>query len=106
MDSQSTRYLIPRRITQRWEVLPGWGWTQLGAVGVGLGVGVVLALLAWVLHLPLWLLALVVLLPAGSGAGIAMPMPTGGSMLDLLLDARAYGRRRHFYLRDMGKEDY
>lgn len=101
----SVRYLIPRRIMQRWEVMPGWGWRQIAALGVGLGVGAVLALLGWLIHLPIWLLVLLVLLPAGSGAGVAMPMPTGGSMLDLLLDAQAYGQAKHFYLFDLRKED-
>ena len=105
MDTQSTRYLIPRRITQRFELVAGWGWRQIGAVLAGLGVGVVLALLAWALHLPWWIIALVVLLPAGSGAGLAMPMPTGGSMLDMLVDLRAYGRTRHLYLYDIGRDD-
>ena len=105
MAAQTVRYLIPRRIQQTWEIMPGWGWTQIGAVGVGLGVGIVLAELAWLIHLPLWIVALLALLPAGAGAGIAMPMAIGGSMLDLLLDARAYGRTRHRYLYDIGRAD-
>ena len=104
-----SRYLIPRRITQRWEILPGWGWRELGSAGMGLGVGTVLLLLS--LLLPAgggWGIAgrtLLVLLPAGGGAGLAMPMATGGSMLDMLQGARAYGRTRHFYPYDFGRDD-
>ena len=31
------RYLIPRRITQRWEIIPGsgWGWAEIGVAAVG-----------------------------------------------------------------------
>lgn len=103
------RYLIPRRITQRWEILPGWGWRELGAAGVGLGGGIVLLLLS--LLLPTgggWGIAgrtLLVLLPAGSGAGLAMPTSAGGSMLNMLLDARRFGRTRHMYLYDFGRDD-
>ncbi len=109
MDTQSSRYLIPRRITQRWEILPGWGWRELGAAGVGLGIGAVLLLLS--LLLPTgggWGIAgrsLLVLLPTGCGVGLAMPMVAGGSMLDMLLDARAYGRTRHLYPSDFGRDD-
>ncbi len=99
------RYLIPRRITQRWEILPGWGWRELGSAGVGLGIGALLFAVASLAGLPLWLRALLVIVAAGCGVGLAMPMATGGSMLDMLLDARAYGRTRHQYLYDFGRDD-
>ena len=101
----TSRYLIPRRITQRWEMLPGWGWRELGAAGVGLGVGVLLFVAASLIGLPLWLRALLAIIGLGSGVGLGMPMATGGSMLDMLLEARTYGRTRHLYLYDLGRDD-
>jgi hypothetical protein len=103
--AEMSRYLIPRRITQRWEILPGWGWRELAAAGVGLGVGVVLFAAASLIGLPLWLRALLVVVAVGCGVGLAMPMATGGSMLDMLLDSRAYGRTQHLYMYDLGRDD-
>ena len=100
-----SRYLVPRRINQRWEILPGWGSLQLGAAGVGLATGVLLFAAASLAGLPLWLRALLVIVAEGCGVGLAMPMATGGSMLAMLLDSRDYGRTRHMYYYDLGRDD-
>ncbi len=99
------RYLIPRRITQRWELFPGWGWAEIGATGVGLLVGGVLLGLAWLLGLPLAVCVVLLILPAGAGAGIARPLPVGGSALEMLQQGRQFLRDRRLYLFDLGRDD-
>ncbi len=102
------RYLIPRRITQRWEIIPGsgWGWAEIGVAAVGLLVGGVLLGLAWLLRAPLWLLALLLILPTGAGVGVAQPMPvTGESGLVMLQQMRQYFQSRRLYLYDIGRDD-
>lgn len=99
------RYLIPRRITQRWEIMPGWGWRELASAGIGLATGAVLFALASLIGLPLIIRLLLLLLPAGSLTYLAMPLAMGGSMLDLILAFRAYSRTRHLYLYDLGRDD-
>lgn len=99
------RYLIPRRITQRWELMPGWGWRELGATGIGFAIGAALFALAALLRLPLAVHFLLLLAPTGCAAYMAMPMALGGSFLDMVLAWRAYARTRHLYLYDLGRDD-
>lgn len=99
------RYLIPRRITQRWELSQGWGWREIGAAAIGLLVGALLLGLASLVGLPLAGRALALLLPAGIATYAAMPMPTGENLLDMLLAFRNFARRRHLFLYDFGRDD-
>ena len=100
------RYLIPRRITQRYELFPGWGWPEVLAAlaGVALG-GLVFGLLS-LLNVPLVARLLPALLLAGAVVGIARPMPvTGESALAMLLQARSFFRARQIHLYDIGRDD-
>ncbi len=99
------RYLIPRRITQRYELFEGWGWPEVLSALAGLGIGALLSLLATLLRLPLALCVLPGILAGGTGIAIARPMPTGENLLTFLRSARAYTRTRRFYLYDFGRDD-
>lgn len=99
------RYLIPRRITQRWELFPGWGWAELAATGIGLLVGAILFALASLLGLPVAVRIFMAILAVGGGAGLARPMPTGDSALVMLQRGRRFYRSPRHYLYDFGRDD-
>ena len=106
MSDEQHRYLIPRRITQRWELFPGWGWLELAAVGGGAVVGVVLFLLGIFFRLPLLVRALAFVLPPAAAVFVAKPMVVGGdSLFTQILALRAYLRRPRRYLYDFRRED-
>ncbi len=99
------RYLIPRRITQRWELVPGWGKPELlicltGAAGSAGLVGI-----SSLIGLPIYVVALLGLLPLGVAVLLVMPQPTGGCFVDMLLAQRAYMATRKLYLFDFGRDD-
>ena len=99
------RYLIPRRITQRWELFPGWGKPELLLCFAGAGVGALLAGLATLLGAPIYLVAPLAALPLTVAVVLAMPMAAGGNMAEWLFALRAYTRTRHLYLFDFGRDD-
>lgn len=99
------RYLIPRRITQRWELFPGWGWPQLGALGIGVLAGLLCFFIVSLLGVPLFVRVIAFLLPAGGVGFLGKPLPTAESPLDMLLAFRAYAQTRHLYLFDFGRDD-
>ena len=101
----SERYLIPRRITQRWELFPGWGKPELLLCLAGAVVGAVLAGASSLLGLPFGFTDLFVVLPVGGAAVLAMPQPTGDSLIGFLTALRAYRSTRHLYLFDHGRDD-
>jgi hypothetical protein len=100
-----TRYLIPRRITQRFEFAPGWGIPEAATVLVGAAAGGLLLLFASVLGLnpALRLLPATFLVVAAVFA--ARPLPDGTTLLELLAAARAFARSRKLYLYDFSRED-
>ncbi len=99
------RYLIPRRITQRWELFPGWGKPELLLCLAGAGVGALLAGLATLVGLPLYITAPVAVIPLAVAIVLAMPMAAGESMGVLVLAVRAYGRTQKLYLFDFRRDD-
>lgn len=99
-------YLIPGRITQRLEILPGWGWFELKAIGAALLGGLLLSGLAGLLGLPLLLRFFLILALPGGMAAVARPATVKGeSPLTLLLAFRDYARRQRRYLYDFGRDD-
>lgn len=99
------RYLIPRRITQRWEMFAGIGWRELAVLGIGLLAGALLFGLASLVGLPLAIRAILVILPPGVAFMAARPLPTSESLLDMLLAWHDFSKRRHLYLYDFGRDD-
>lgn len=106
VDSNASRYLIPRRITQRWELAPGWGRIELLVASAGTAAAVALFLLLGLLpFVPLAARAFVALLIAGAGVIMVAPQPDGSKMLDIALAQRAYRARQRRYLYDFGRDD-
>ena len=99
------RYLIPRRITQRWELFPGWGKPELLICLAGAGGSAVLVGISTLVGLPVYIVALLGLLPLGVAVLLVMPQPTGGCFFDMLLAQRAYQATRKLYLFDFGRDD-
>lgn len=99
------RYLVPRRITQRWELFPGWGRRELLTVLVGAAVAAALTTPILILGMPLPLAAVTALLPIGGAAGLAMPQPTSDSLLVLILFWRGYLARPRLYVYDHRRDD-
>lgn len=99
------RYLIPRRITQGYELFPGWTGREIKLVAAALVLGALLFLLAGLLRLPLALhIGLPLVIVAGTAAAVR-PRPTGESLLDEWLRIFAYSRARRLYLYDFGRDD-
>ena len=99
------RYLIPRRITQRWELFPGWGKTELLLCLAGAGASAALAGLSALVGLPIAISIRLAVLPLGASVLLGMPQPSGGTFYDLLLAQQTYVSRRHLYLYDIGRDD-
>jgi hypothetical protein len=99
------RYLIPRRITQRFEFAPGWGIQEAATVAAGAAAGGLLLLLASLFGLNPGFRLLPPVLVLGASVFAARPLPDGTTLLDLLGAARAFSRSRKLYLYDFSRDD-
>ena len=102
-----SRYLIPKPITQKYELLPGTGWglVEAGLVGGGLAGGLGLLALSRLTPWPLPVRLGLAVLVAAVGMALAFPVP-GQEPLHRLL--RAWWRYRHrprLYLYDWTVRD-
>ena len=102
-----SRYLIPKPITQKYELLPGTGWglVEAGLVGGGLAGGLGLLVLSRLTPWPLPVRLGLAVLVAAVGMALAFPVP-GQEPLHRLL--RAWWRYRHrprLYLYDWTARD-
>lgn len=102
-----SRYLIPKPITQKYELLPGTGWglVEAGLVGGGLAGGLGLLALSRLTPWPLPVRLGLAVLVAAVGMALAFPVP-GQEPLHRLL--RAWWRYRHrprLYLYDWTARD-
>lgn len=100
------RYLIPRRITQRYEFFTGIGWREVQVLFMGLVCGG-----AWFLgsHL-LYESLLVQVLPGVFSLSLTYflvrPFPDGTRLLDLLRAIKRFYTRPRRYLYDWSRDDY
>ena len=102
-----SRYLIPKPITQKYELFPGTGWglVEAGLVGGGLAGGLGLLALSRLTPWPLPVRLGLAVLVAAVGMALAFPVP-GQEPLHRLL--RAWWRYRHrprLYLYDWTVRD-
>ena len=110
------RYLVPRQIVTKTEIVAGIGPIEALLIAAGLAVGIVvqfiLALIghvapphaAAVHHALLLGRFLVVVLCAGAGYMATRPV-SGGSILDYARAIRAWSARPHVYLYTQGGDD-
>lgn len=100
------KYLVPKPITRRFELLAGWDLVQAGiaATGIVLGLLVFLVVAAVGLPVPLGLVGLT--LCGGVGTMLALPQPGGQPPLyRRLQDGLAFKRRQARFLYDWGARD-
>lgn len=101
------KYLIPKPINRQFELLAGWGLTQVAVAGVGIvtGLGMFVGVVAVGLPVPLGLVALT--LSGGVGVMLALPQPGGHPPLyRRLQDWWAYKHSQTLYLYDWGGSDW
>ena len=106
MNGEGSRYLLPRPITRRFEIVPGWSLAAAGAVAASLagGGGFTAGLLA--LHAPLPVALVPGVLVAGSGTVLQLPLPGQTETLWGMLHAlRAWRRRPRRLLYDWTRRD-
>jgi hypothetical protein len=114
--SPQARYLVPRQIVTRTEIMSGVGPMEALLIAAGLAVGIAVQfLLALIGHLvPAHAVAvrhalligrfLIVVLCAGAGYMATRPV-AGGSVLDYARALRAWSARPHVYLYAQGGDD-
>ena len=100
------RYLIPRRITQRYEFFTGIGWREVQVVLLGLVCGGAWFLGSHLIHANL----LVQMLPGVFSLGLTYflvrPFPDGTRLLDLIMAIKRFYTRPRCYLYDWSRDDY
>jgi len=103
--TEKLEYLIPRRIDQGYQFVPGWGLRQAGVVVASVAVGAVIGLIAHLLRLPAPVQVVPGILLGGAGVMAARPLPDGSTLMDLLAAARDWSRRPKQYLYNWSRED-
>ena len=103
-----TRYLIPRRIRQRYEFFPGSGigLPEVGLILAGLGAATVWFGGAGLFRLPFLVRLLPALALAGFGYFAARPLPDGTNLWGLAQAFHQWRTRPQRYLYDWSREDY
>ena len=99
------RYLIPKRITQRYEFMPGWGFPEVGLVLGGFAAGIALYLLLGLFGLPLALRIFLAILIALAAFAAANPVAIGQRPIDLITDWRGWTKTQRLYMYDLGRDD-
>lgn len=99
-DTNSDMYLIPRNVVTKYQIFPGFGWFELGAVLAGAAVGAVLFGIVS-LFTAAGIRFAVLVIPPGLVFTITRPGPDGLSFYDLIRRKRrwANSQRRYLYRR-------
>ncbi len=102
------RILIPKPITQKYELFPGsgWGLVEAGLVAGGgiIGLGTVFGSIAWGAPVLLGLILGIIVMAVG--VGLALPVPGQTPLYQLLGAWRAYKQRPVRYLYDWTASDW
>ncbi|SFR11647.1 PrgI family protein [Desulfoscipio geothermicus] len=99
-DTNTDMYLIPRNVVTRYEIFPGFGWFELGAVLAGAVVGAVLfGIVSLFTAAGVRFVTLVI--PPAFVFAVTRPGPDGLSFYDLIRRKRRWAgsRRRYLYRR-------
>lgn len=101
------RYLIPKPIQREREILPGWGWEQVGVILVGAAFGGALfALLSFLGWLPGLVRLLVGIAPGGIGVALAITPPQGQPAYRLIRAVLGYRKSQRRWLYDWNASDW
>jgi hypothetical protein len=100
------RYLIPRRIPQRLEMVPGVGGEELQVLAAAALLSVLWAVAAWWRQVPMLGMLLPGVLLCGAAFFLVRPLADGSNLWTLALSIHHYLTcpRRHLYAWD--REDY
>lgn len=91
-------YLIPRKISKRFEFFPGWGWKELfvtiASGGIGFGVSFLIGIFISSPERYLFVLFFIAL-----GYLSTQPvMPDGSTALDMIMCANRFRKSKKLYL--------
>ena len=102
------RILVPKPITQKYELFPGsgWGLTEAGLIAGGLAGGFVLFGLSTLVGFPVPIRLVGAVMVAAVGAALAIPVPGQAPLYQLLLAWRIYRQRPQRYLYDWSASDW
>ena len=102
------RILVPKPITQKYELFPGsgWGLMEAGLIAAGLAGAFLLFGLTSLIGLPVPVRLIAAVLVAAVGAGLALPVPGQAPLYQLLLAWRIYRQRPMRYLYDWTASDW
>lgn len=91
-------YFVPKNVSMRFEILPGFGMRELFLCGTALGFGGALALLGGILNIPAMPRIAFLVIPPGIMFFITQPGMGGESLFDLLKYYRKWSFHRKLYL--------
>ena len=102
------RILVPKPITQKYELFPGsgWGLTEAGLIAAGLAGAFLMFGLTSLIGLPVPVRLMAAVLVAAVGAGLALPVPGQAPLYQLLMAWRTYRQRPTRYLYDWTASDW
>jgi len=100
------RYLIPKPISQRYELFPGWGLAQAGLVLAGVGAGAVMFGGLTLVHGPVALRLIGLALPIGLAGSLAFPPPNEPPLYQRLQAGLRYRQRPKRFLYDWTAGDH
>lgn len=97
MDSKGQTYLVPRNVVTRFQIFPGFGWFELGAVLGGAAVGAAIFGIMSIFTTSFLRFAVLVA-PPGLVFFATKPGPGGLSFYDLLRVRQKWARNKKRYL--------
>ncbi len=100
------RYLIPRRIPQRAEIVPGIGGQEMVVMAIAVLLAALWGVAAWLLHVNLLILVLPIMLLLGGSFFLVKPLPDGTNLWALVLGMREFLTHPRRYLYAWDQEDY
>jgi hypothetical protein len=102
----SQRYLIPRRITQRYEFFLGIGWQEIRTLFMGTACGGAWFTGSHLMHAGLLVQVIPGVLCLGMAYFLVRPLPDGSRLLDFLIAMKTFYTKPRRYLYDWSRDDY
>jgi len=100
------RYLIPKPISQRYELFPGWGLAEAGLVLAGVAAGGLVFAGLSLVHGPVALRLIGLALPIGLAGFLAFPPPNEPPLYQRLQAGLRYHQRPQRFVYDWTAGDH